>query len=119
MLNSGVSQATLQLRQWLVLPQYKSGRRKNDKYKESLLNPAGEIPKGFMAVYVGRKKQRYVIPTRYLSMPEFQVLMEKAGEEFGYDQEGGLQLPCEDDQFHDILFKCLRLSKKKSKSLKI
>jgi SAUR family protein len=37
-----------------------------------------QVPKGFLVVYVGPKLQRFVIPTSYLSMPDFRVLMDRA-----------------------------------------
>ncbi|KAF6141762.1 hypothetical protein GIB67_027940 [Kingdonia uniflora] len=65
-----------------------------------------DIPKGFVAVYVGQNMRRFVIPASYLSLPDFRVLMEKAAEEFGFEQEGGLRLPCEEDDFEEILVRC-------------
>ncbi|THG04437.1 hypothetical protein TEA_003285 [Camellia sinensis var. sinensis] len=52
-----------------------------------------QVPRGYLAVYVGPELQRYVIPACYLSMPEFMELMEKAAEEFGYQHDGGLSIP--------------------------
>ncbi|GMQ07759.1 hypothetical protein CsSME_00051825 [Camellia sinensis var. sinensis] len=63
-----------------------------------------QVPRGYLAVYVGPELQRYVIPACYLSMPEFMELMEKAAEEFGYQHDGGLSIPnCEKDDFEVIL----------------
>lgn len=70
------------------------------------------IPKGFLAVYVGTTVvRRCVIPTSYLSMPDFRILMERAADEFGYEQEGGLRLPCEEEDFEKILLTCWANSK--------
>ncbi|KAK9099713.1 hypothetical protein Scep_023143 [Stephania cephalantha] len=55
-----------------------------DDMKESLLPPVAAdevIPKGFLAVYVGDAMRRFVIPAVYLSVPDFQILMERAAEE--------------------------------------
>ena len=65
-----------------------------------------EVPKGFLAVYVGPELRRFVIPTSYLSMPDFKALMEQMVDEFGFEQEGGLQIPCEEKDFEEILGKC-------------
>ncbi|KAL7162908.1 hypothetical protein ACSBR2_043222 [Camellia fascicularis] len=69
-----------------------------------------QVPRGYLAVYVGPELQRYVIPACYLSMPEFMELMEKAAEEFGYQHDGGLSIPnCEEDDFEVILTRCLAM----------
>ncbi|XP_039016766.1 auxin-responsive protein SAUR71-like [Hibiscus syriacus] len=67
--------------------------------------PAG-VSKGYLAVYVGPELRRFIIPTSYLSHPAFTVLLEKAEEEFGYDHNGGLTLPCEIETFKYLL-KCI------------
>ncbi|OMO76076.1 Auxin responsive SAUR protein [Corchorus capsularis] len=76
------------------------------------------VPKGFVAVYVGTELRRFVIPTSYLSMPEFKVLMDKAAEEFGFEQEGGLKIPCDEQDFEHILHNCTTLDRM-SKNKKI
>ncbi|CAK8576676.1 unnamed protein product [Lathyrus sativus] len=59
-----------------------------------------EVPKGYLAVYVGDKMRRFVIPVSYLNQPLFQELLNKAEEEFGYDHPtGGLTIPCGEDEF--------------------
>ncbi|GMY38258.1 auxin-responsive protein SAUR50-like [Fagus crenata] len=73
-----------------------------------------QVPKGFLAVYVGPKLRRFVIPTSYLSMPDFRVLMDRAAEEFGFDHEGGVKIPCEEEDFEQILYRCCKINKKKS-----
>ncbi|XP_058759098.1 auxin-responsive protein SAUR68-like [Vicia villosa] len=59
-----------------------------------------EVPKGYVAVYVGDKMRRFVIPVSYLNQPLFQELLNQAEEEFGYDHPmGGLTIPCSEDEF--------------------
>ncbi|CAK8576700.1 unnamed protein product [Lathyrus sativus] len=61
------------------------------------------MPKGCVAVYVGEKQTRYVIPLSYLTQPSFQELLSQAEEEFGYDHPmGGLTIPCTEDVFQNI-----------------
>ena len=61
------------------------------------------MPKGFIAVYIGDKMKRFVIPISYLNHPEFQDLLSQAEEEFGYDHPmGGLTIPCNEDVFLNI-----------------
>lgn len=62
-------------------------------------------PRGFVGVYVGPHQRRFVIPTTLLAMPDFQALMDLAAEEFGYEQQGGLRIPCDEDYFRDLLSK--------------
>ncbi|CAN1218652.1 Auxin-responsive protein SAUR21 [Linum perenne] len=60
-----------------------------------------DVPKGFLAVYVGEsQKKRFVVPLSYLSQPLFQDLLSMAEEEFGFDHPmGGLTIPCSEETF--------------------
>ncbi|KAG5606907.1 hypothetical protein H5410_028399 [Solanum commersonii] len=63
-------------------------------------------PSGSLAVYVGvdeNERRRFVIPTRFLNLPVFTSLLDKAEEEFGFQPTGGLVLPCEAELFSEIL----------------
>ncbi|ESQ47862.1 hypothetical protein EUTSA_v10021791mg [Eutrema salsugineum] len=72
------------------------------------------VPRGHLAVYVGRDEmQRFVIPTKYLQYPEFRVLMDEVADEFGYDHEGGIHIPCEESVFEEILIRYMSHDKKK------
>ncbi|OIV93699.1 hypothetical protein TanjilG_16550 [Lupinus angustifolius] len=62
-----------------------------------------EVPKGYVAVYVGQQMKRFVIPISYLNQSSFQELLNQAEEEFGYDHPmGGLTIPCREDVFLNI-----------------
>ncbi|KAG5538148.1 hypothetical protein RHGRI_025280 [Rhododendron griersonianum] len=61
------------------------------------------VPKGFLAVCVGKDLKRFVIPTEYLVHQAFGILLREAEEEFGFQQEGVLRLPCEVPLFQKIL----------------
>jgi len=66
-------------------------------------NQASSVPKGYLAVYVGEKMKRFVIPISYLTQPSFQDMLSQAEEEFGYDHPmGGLTIPCSEDVFQKI-----------------
>ncbi|CAJ2671791.1 unnamed protein product [Trifolium pratense] len=64
---------------------------------------AVNVPKGYLAVYIGEKMKRFVIPMSYLNQPSFQDLLSQVEEEFGYDHPmGGLTIPCTEDAFLHI-----------------
>lgn len=60
-------------------------------------------PNGCFTVYVGPKKQRFVIKTKYVNHPLFKMLLEDAESEYGFGNGGPLQLPCEVDLFYKVL----------------
>ncbi|ONH90865.1 hypothetical protein PRUPE_8G078700 [Prunus persica] len=64
-----------------------------------------DVPKGYLAVYVGDGEwQRVVIPMSYVNQPLFQELLSEAEDEFGFDHPmGGLTIPCRQDDFMDLL----------------
>ncbi|OAY70356.1 auxin-responsive protein SAUR21-like [Ananas comosus] len=94
-----------------------------ENLKESLLDDdkgrgaEAAIPKGFLAVYVGPELTRFVIPTSYLCLPIFKALMDKMAEEFGFEQTGGLRIPCDEDYFRQIL-RVLNESEAERKAMK-
>ncbi|ESW07897.1 hypothetical protein PHAVU_009G001500 [Phaseolus vulgaris] len=62
-----------------------------------------EVPKGYLAVYVGEKMKRFSIPVLFLNEPLFQELLRQAEEEFGYCHPmGGLTIPCEEAVFLNV-----------------
>eukprot|EP00252_Welwitschia_mirabilis_P026626 TRINITY_DN8787_c0_g1_i1.p1 TRINITY_DN8787_c0_g1~~TRINITY_DN8787_c0_g1_i1.p1 ORF type:complete len:139 (-),score=2.45 TRINITY_DN8787_c0_g1_i1:556-972(-) len=73
-----------------------------DSDEETATNPP-DVPEGYLAVYVGKKRKRFIIPTAYLGLPVFRRLLDKAEEEFGFVHHGGLTIPCDEDLFREIL----------------
>ncbi|XP_054813968.1 auxin-induced protein X10A-like [Prosopis cineraria] len=62
-----------------------------------------EVPKGYLAVYVGEKMKRFVIPISYLNQSSFQELLSQVEEEYGYDHPmGALTIPCREDVFLNV-----------------
>lgn len=61
-----------------------------------------DVPKGHFAVYVGENRTRYIVPISFLTRPEFQSLLQQAEEEFGFDHEMGLTIPCEEVVFQSL-----------------
>ncbi|CAM0946964.1 unnamed protein product [Alopecurus aequalis] len=64
---------------------------------------AADVPKGFFAVCVGEEMRRFVIPTEYLGHWAFEELLREAEEEFGFQHEGALRIPCDVEVFEGIL----------------
>ncbi|GMP84371.1 hypothetical protein CsSME_00037925 [Camellia sinensis var. sinensis] len=62
-------------------------------------------PTGFLAIYVGEgdERQRFVVPTGYLSHPLFKMLLEKSSNEYGFEQRNGLLVPCTVTAFQEVL----------------
>uniref|UniRef100_A0A5B6YI53 Auxin-induced protein 15A-like n=1 Tax=Davidia involucrata TaxID=16924 RepID=A0A5B6YI53_DAVIN len=61
-----------------------------------------DVPKGHFVVYVGENRSRYIVPISILSRPEFQSLLQRVEEEFGFDHDMGLTIPCEEVVFQSL-----------------
>ncbi|KAJ0466645.1 putative small auxin-up RNA [Helianthus annuus] len=62
----------------------------------------GDVPKGHFVVYVGVNRSRYIVPVSFLSHPDFQRLLQQAEDEFGFDHNLGLTIPCEEQVFESL-----------------
>nr|GEU81613.1 auxin-responsive protein SAUR32-like [Tanacetum cinerariifolium] len=60
-------------------------------------------PKGCFSVYVGPKKQRFVIKAKHANHSLFKALLDESESEFGYKNGGPLVLPCEINDFVKVL----------------
>ena len=60
-------------------------------------------PVGFFALYVGEERQRFVVPTSFLSHPLIKMLLDKSYNEFGFEQNSGLVVPCSVSTFQEVL----------------
>ncbi|KAK9055430.1 hypothetical protein SSX86_026513 [Deinandra increscens subsp. villosa] len=69
----------------------------------SCSSPSRKTPTGFFALYVGEERQKFVVPTGYLSHPLFKMVLEKSSEEFGFDQKNGLVVPCSVNAFQEVV----------------
>ncbi|KAL4577705.1 hypothetical protein LXL04_013816 [Taraxacum kok-saghyz] len=61
-----------------------------------------DVPKGHFVVYVGERKSRYVLPISCLHDIGFQFLLRQAEEEFGFNLDMGLTIPCLEQEFLSI-----------------
>ncbi|XP_030552029.1 auxin-induced protein 10A5 [Rhodamnia argentea] len=64
-----------------------------------------DVKEGHFAVVAleGDRPKRFVIPLSYLAHPTFLRLLEQAAEEYGFDREGALAIPCEPSELERIL----------------
>ncbi|XP_052195357.1 auxin-responsive protein SAUR50-like [Diospyros lotus] len=65
-------------------------------------NGPADVPKGHFAVYVGENRSRYIVPISWLAHPEFQSLLQRAEEEFGFNHDMGITIPCEEQVFRSL-----------------
>ncbi|XP_057794800.1 protein SMALL AUXIN UP-REGULATED RNA 51-like [Salvia miltiorrhiza] len=61
-----------------------------------------DVPKGHFVVYVGENRSRYIVPISILERPEFLSLLHQAEEEFGFDHDMGLTIPCDEQVFQSL-----------------
>nr|XP_043607122.1 auxin-responsive protein SAUR21-like [Erigeron canadensis] len=73
----------------------------NAKQLIKLNNKNQDVPKGYLAVYVGEvQRKRFVVPLSYLDQPLFQDMLRRSEEEFGFNHPmGGLTIPCREEAF--------------------
>ncbi|XP_022886848.1 auxin-responsive protein SAUR50-like [Olea europaea var. sylvestris] len=62
-----------------------------------------DVPKGHFVVYVGENRSRYIISIAWLGDTEFQSLLQRAEEEFGFHHDMGLTIPCDEDEFFSLI----------------
>lgn len=62
-----------------------------------------KAPKGHFVVYVGNKMTRYILPTYFLRSAIFQQLLENAADEYGFDCQEKLVLPCDEYSFNGVI----------------
>ncbi|KAK1284362.1 hypothetical protein QJS10_CPB21g01108 [Acorus calamus] len=67
----------------------------------------GLVPSGYVPVLVGMTEQeemeRFLIHTEHFKHPSMVILLEMAAQEFGYDQQGILKIPCDANHFQRVV----------------
>ncbi|KAK4253507.1 hypothetical protein QN277_010171 [Acacia crassicarpa] len=66
------------------------------------------VPEGHVPVYVGDEMERFVVSAELLNHPIFVKLLNKSAQEYGYEQQGVLRIPCHVFVFERVL-EALRL----------
>ncbi|XP_073306386.1 auxin-responsive protein SAUR32-like [Primulina huaijiensis] len=62
------------------------------------------VPKGCLVITVGQgaEQRRFVIPVEYVNHPRFTQLLKEAEEEYGFHQEGAINIPCHVEEFCEV-----------------
>ncbi|CAN4107428.1 unnamed protein product [Withania somnifera] len=63
-----------------------------------------DVPEGHFAIYVGENRIRYIVPTSVLTHTEFQCLLRPAEEDFAFDHDMGITIPCEEIVFGSLMY---------------
>ncbi|KAI9153140.1 hypothetical protein LWI28_006611 [Acer negundo] len=75
----------------------------DDDHEELMV--AEDVKEGHFAVFAvkGEETQRFVVGLTCLTNPRFLRLLELAEEEYGFNQNGALKVPCRPQELHRIL----------------
>jgi len=63
-----------------------------------------QVPKGFLVVRVGRgeESQRFWIPVLHFNDPLFAELLKEVEDEYGFDHQGVINIPCDVSDFQNL-----------------
>ncbi|KAL3829557.1 hypothetical protein ACJIZ3_018359 [Penstemon smallii] len=73
--------------------------------QEPVLKKPLNVPKGYMAVYVGQKDgdfDRVLVPVVCFNHPLFGDLLKESEEEYGFNHPGGITIPCRVSEFERV-----------------
>ncbi|KAI4386805.1 hypothetical protein MLD38_004705 [Melastoma candidum] len=70
--------------------------------KRSSCDEGGDVPRGHFPVYVGENRRRHIVPIAWLGHPEFQYLLRRAEEEYGFNHDMGITIPCDERVFQTL-----------------
>ncbi|XP_055835561.1 protein SMALL AUXIN UP-REGULATED RNA 12-like [Solanum dulcamara] len=72
---------------------------------DSSNNVPKDVKEGHFAVIAVDEDElkRFVVPLKCLTHPSFLKLLEQAAEEYGFDHDGALTVPCRPSEFERIL----------------
>lgn len=88
------------------------GRKSNSSYIEHAheevcdsTSVPEDVKEGHFSVIAveGEEPKRFIVPLTYLTHPTFLRLLEQAAEEYGFDHEGALTVPCKPSELERIL----------------
>ncbi|MQL99444.1 hypothetical protein Taro_032172 [Colocasia esculenta] len=78
-----------------TLPKTKLWPRSSEKHRM--------VPEGCLCMCVGVEKEKFVIKMEYVNHPLFKMLLDEGEMEYGYSNDGPLELLCEVDLFYGLL----------------
>ncbi|KAL3518423.1 hypothetical protein ACH5RR_021012 [Cinchona calisaya] len=86
----------------------KLAARAGDEFEEAMndsRNVPDDVKEGHFAVIAvdDDELKRFIVPLSYLTHPTFLRLLEQAAEEYGFDREGALTIPCRPRELEIIL----------------
>ncbi|KAJ1425909.1 Small auxin-up RNA [Sesbania bispinosa] len=81
------------------------GRNKGSSDFDRYEQVPEDVKEGHFAVIAegGEEPKRFVLPLSCLTNPMFLRLLERAAEEYGFDHEGALTIPCRPSELERIL----------------
>ncbi|KAK7316838.1 hypothetical protein RJT34_00590 [Clitoria ternatea] len=62
-----------------------------------------KVPNGCFSVHVGPLRERFVVKTEHANHPLFKALLEEAEQEYGFETDGPIWLPCNVELFYKVL----------------
>ncbi|KAK9074303.1 hypothetical protein SSX86_006900 [Deinandra increscens subsp. villosa] len=83
-----------------------SSHRRRRKHSHSNSHSNHQVPKGCLAVRVGEpggEQNRFVVPVMWFNHPLFVQLLQKAEEEYGFEQMGTIAIPCNVHHFRAVV----------------
>ncbi|VFQ63632.1 unnamed protein product [Cuscuta campestris] len=90
--------------------------RTGGREKQLRRSDQAAVPKGFVAVMVGggakEEQERFVVPVAYLNHHLFLLLLKEAEEEYGFDHDGPVTIPCRAEEFRRV---CRMIDKETSR----
>nr|XP_043612201.1 auxin-responsive protein SAUR50-like [Erigeron canadensis] len=97
--NNGILKLKERLQKGLFL-----AKKRPDSYTDQEMVPK-DVKEGHFAVIASDEyvERRFVVPITYLRHPSFLRLLEKAAEEYGFDHEGALMIPCRPSELEWLL----------------
>ncbi|GKU90074.1 hypothetical protein SLEP1_g4119 [Rubroshorea leprosula] len=79
-------------------------RRWRNKARMSASRIPSDVPAGYVAVCVGTSCRRFVVRATYLNHPVFKNLLIQAEEEYGFNNQGPLAIPCDESVFEEAIW---------------
>lgn len=76
---------------------------RSDSTLQDRLLQKNDVPEGHVPVYVGEEMKLFVINAELLNHPVFVNLLNRAAQEYGYQHEGVLRIPCKVTVFERVL----------------